>query len=325
MAAPVNNPLIRTFLRAPARRQVANPVLARYLDELAKADRLASQWDADAAAAIARRTGGLDADAIPPPRGPLPPADYNAAVESVLPQRGYEVPFADELRRIDRTRALVNNRLDRLTPEQQASSLPFVGRLADWDARMARRQFMESDMDLPTRIGLAGGAAALGTAGYMKMAEDAQVAEEEIARAEEEAAAELAAQELLVQQAAEAVATDDGYSLPMSIDIGEDDLIDVSGIGAESELDDYGYMTPQADVAGLVEDDPVLGLFHDSPQEEAYSPPVVVEQEPLPGPQARSIQALMRAGLPEERARDIILKGYSMSPEEYRAVTGGRR
>jgi hypothetical protein len=49
------------------------------------------------------------------------------------------------------------------------------------------------------------------------------------------------------------------------------------------------------------------------------------ELEDLPGPQLRSIRALMRGGIPEGRARDIILKGNSMSPDEYRMVTGGRR
>ena len=319
MADLANNPVTRLIRRAPAARRVANPVLAQYLEDLAKADRLAAQWDASAAAAARLRPGSLDDGLIPPPRGPLDPADLGAAIESAMPQRGYEVPFADQLLANDRTRALVGSRLDRLTPEQQASSLPFVGRQAEWDARMASRQQRESTMDLPTRMGLAGMAATLGTAGYMKTAEDAR-------RAEEEAAAELAAEELLRQQMAEAIETDGNFSMPMSIDIGDEPLIDVSGVSPEMEEGDYSYMgLPLADIADLMQEDQQVVLGPAEPDVQAYSPPVAVEEAPLPGPKARSIQALMRAGIAEPRARDIILKGYSMSPDEYRAVTGGRR
>lgn len=319
MSDPVNNPVTRLIRRAPAARRVANPVLAQYLEDLAKADRLAAQWDASAAAAAKLRPGVIDDGPLPPPRGPLEPSDFGAAIDAAMPQRTYEVPFADELLRNDRTRSLVGSRLDRLTPEQQAASLPFVGRQAEIDARMARQQAMESDMDLPTRAGLVGIAAGLGTAGYMKLAEDASRAQEAEAKAAEAA-------ELRKRQVAEAIEADGNFSMPMSIDIGEEPLIDTSGISPEADELDYSYLgLPQADIPDLMQEDTPVEFGPAEPSVEAYSPPVVLEQERLPGPKARSIQALMRAGIAEPRARDIILKGYSMSPDEYRTVTGGRR
>ena len=69
--------LMKPFARGRAMVRTP-PVLARYLDDLAKADRVAGDWDALAAAAR-----GMD-DALPP-RGPVPPGDYTAAIDSMLP------------------------------------------------------------------------------------------------------------------------------------------------------------------------------------------------------------------------------------------------
>lgn len=383
--------LFKPRVRAP-RVNVANPVLARYLDDLAKTDRIASEWDALAGAA-------RGVDDVLPPRGPVPPADLNVAIEGMMPS-GPAEPFADILRRNDRTRALVNSRLDRLSPEERVGSLGMVGRQAESDAAMRRRQHIESDMDLGTRLGLLAGAGALAGGLALKPGEDevAEAREAELARRRERDAAidagilrevddisvedhspvEMYRHEPDLQglmreyldsagrglaESARAAterrrdldyalsASPDG-AMPMALDIGADMLIEpydpLAKMAADAPVPEPGmddgtsrfvqkfvarHAHPgEIDVSGLFADDPLVDFQPDSPEAYAAASPGPAspvgmnrDLEDLPGPQMRSVRALMAAGIPEGRAMAIIVKGSSMSPDEYRMVTGGRR
>lgn len=377
MAGPPNTTLAR-ILGSARRAPGTNPVLAKYLDDLAGQARRQAALDDAARLDVhfgrvtpADPMAGIGGDdiagmvgATAAPRQWLEAADYNRTIGDMLPQRGYEVPFADELARNDRTRALTGARLDRMTPEQQASSLPFVGRMAEMDANAAAAAAREAarryNADLQTAAALAAGGVIGGGALYgvgSRLANDMIQGDE----VDPESDPQQAVRQLMDDPgvAVPQEETDYSYMVPRA-DVSElisdppflgadqpaeartlpgdfwaEPLIDGDGIGPQDEEYDISYLGATSDFGrdplrriretNLTLDDPVLELTHNPSQPEAYSPPVAVEREPLPGPKARSIQALMRAGIAEPRARDIILKGYSMSPDEYRAVTGGRR
>lgn len=311
--------------------RVANPVLARYLDDLA-------------ARAMA---SGAKAD------------DLDAVIAGMTPPPAAE-PLADALRRNDRTRALVQSRLDRLEPEQMPGSLGLVGRQFDADSAAARAADIRYGRDLNTAAALAGAGIVGGGAMYGHMSQLA----EEIARGQGQKDFDLGPD----------LSGDPDGAMPMTIDIGEDSPISGFDPAAEMaaaapmpevEMDDgtRAFMerwgdasVPEQEIRKDTVDQllaqpyvstPPRGLeqrFKNSrpawasdfamptPEEAVEAAPGPeapvgrqAELEDLPGPQLRSIRALMRGGVPEGRARDIILKGSSMSPEEYRMVTGGRR
>lgn len=351
------------------------PVMARYLEDLAQRAR---QMDA---LEDARRLdihfgrvapedpfAGVDVDPIADmvgatgaPRSWLEAADYNKAIDDMMPA-GPQEPFADVLRRNDRTRALKDARLDRLTPEQRVSSLGVVSRQAEADAAAARRQQgMAGELPFDVPAGLTAAALLAAGGAALKARDDAS------ARAREEAnAAEAARQEAMAKARGEveadlaerqyrkdldvALAGDADGAMPMTIDIGEESPISgfdpFDGLDIpvpDVEMDDATkqfvrqfrskYGKPQEiDIQGLLQDETTLELTPDSPDEAvANAPgpasPVSMNRnlEDLPGPQMRSVRALMRAGIPESRAMAIIVKGSSMTPDETRMVTGGRR
>lgn len=395
------SPVRRAARRAPSVR-VNSPVLARYLDDLARQDQLAGEWDALAAAAR-----GMD-DALPP-RGPVPPGDFNVAIEGMMPDSP-PMPVADMLFGNDRTRALVNSRLDRLTPEQQVGSLGIVGRQADADAAMRRKQDIESDMDLGTRLGLAAGAAALAGGFALKRGDDAKAEAVKAELARRRARDEVIDSRLqgdvdaisiegpegpgvfyespdfdaLMQEAMDssgegldrmrrdrqdrervlldALSGNPDGAMPMTIDIGEDspisgfdplaDMADAAGLPMPLSDDLLYESAALPSVQGMLQDSAVVarnlpkfpmdGSFQRLLESGVYqlpSPEDTTEMSPgpespvgmnrdledLPGPQMRSVRALMAAGIPEGRAMAIIVKGSSMSQDEYRMVTGGRR
>jgi hypothetical protein len=235
----------------------------------------------------------------------------------------------------ERRRALLANRLDRLTPEQRVRSLPSVGQQYDADRAAARAAQIKRDADAKTAAALV----AAGTAGAGAFAaRTAQLANEQ-----DEYQAGIDA-----DIAASLSGNPDG-AMPMTLDLESDPLMDsvtdsVNAVRVPynklKRMRDYEgeelirKMTqPQEiDVAGMFADDPMMNLEPDSPDDavaNAPGPGVQVgrnmDMEDLPGPQLRSIQALIRGGIPPRRAMDIITKGASMSPDEYRMVTGGRR
>jgi hypothetical protein len=390
----------RRVIRGAPQVRVTSPVLARYLDDLAKADRALAGWDNYEALSSAGRLGGA-AEAVPPPRSLMEPADYSAAIESMLPQRGAELPLVDQLLRMDRTRTLLDSRLGRLTPEQQASSLPLVGRRYEADQATARAAQIKRDADAQT-AGALTAAAGVGAAAFA-----ARVAQErEAKRAARDANAAIGVDSAVrdidintdadvyvpdgyVGSSAEDVPdlfADDTY-LPVTAGVDELALMDqmdedVAAVrppypDRRARLRDYSASDPMMrtgvgqvklpvsaedmaarsaplSVAGmeragnqayrnlrksqglsadsLFADDTWTYLEPDSPDQaiaNAPGPDIQVgrnmDMEDLPGPQMRSVQALMRAGIPAGRAMDIITKGASMSPDEYRMVTGGRR
>ena len=290
---------------------VTNPTLARYLDDL----RFAQQ-----AADLDRHFGRL-----PPPPGQFDGIDLpddplaaeravNAAPRSWLEQgdlaRSMEVepqlPVADMLLDAERRRALLANRLGRMTPEQQARSLPAVGRQYEADLNAARANELQRGRDAAeawSAVAAALGGGLAGALGVRVAMEDARNAmNEEV----------LAGVERAVDE----------------IDLSEDAPLEPFVYDSENDI--------RQDTADqlqlLLGDDPQMTVLPDSPEDAVASAPgpsmpvqQVVDLEDLPGQQSRSIMALMRGGISEARAMDIILKGSSMSPDEYQMVTGGRR
>lgn len=286
--------LMKPFARGRAMVRTP-PVLARYLDDLAQADRVAGDWDALAAAAR-----GMD-DALPP-RGPVPPGDYTAAIDSMLPAVQPE-PFADALLRNDRTRALIDSRLNRLSPEQMPGSLGLVGRQFAADQAAARAATLKAAEDRKTLAAMA----ALGAAGAGAFAGR------------------------VMQEAGER-----DRLAPLERDMQVADFvrssIDDLRIEDDSPIEPPMTYDPEARVEDLFRDDYKVTLDMDTPDQASAMAPgpaapvgVNADLEDLPGPQARSVRALIGAGIPAGRAMDIIQGRANMSPEEYRMVTGGRR
>jgi hypothetical protein len=364
--------LMKPFARGRAMVRTP-PVLARYLDDLAKADRVAGDWDALAAAAR-----GMD-DALPP-RGPVPPGDYTAAIDSMLPA-GQPEPFADALLRNDRTRALIDSRLNRLSPEQMPGSLGLVGRQFAADQAAARAAGIRQGKDVNTAIAL-GAAGALGAGAF-----GARMAQESDRNQQDgKMLADLAMREQLSSDVRDIditgdddVYVPDGYvgasaddipdlfaedrMLPVTYDVDEISLLDdinairvpLPKVRLPRAYEPFQDADVRAQTMKMMAEQPFLprpgeelspglrnantifaedlrmAISPDSPDDAVAAAPGpttpvgrIVDLEDLPAPQMRSIRALMGGGIPESRARDIILKGYSMSPDEYRMVTGGR-
>lgn len=312
--------------------RVANPVLARYLDDLA----------------ASARSAGPQA------------ADFDSVIAGMLPTTPAE-PLADALRRADRTRALVQGRLDRLTPEQMPGSLGLVGRRYEADQAAARAADILSGRNRDTAAALGiGGALGAGAFGARMALENQQNEQDQAlleawqnARDEREAAQLEADNQAAEVARAEQARARAERSLMASVDksISEIDLWEDPPLMTGPNISQAGRVrshfletpflsrTPEGDFRPS-EDYPFRGknayfvsdLSPPSPEESVAAAPgpesqvsQVLDLEDLPGPQMRSIRALMRGGIPEGRARDIILKGSSMSPDEYRMVTGGRR
>lgn len=285
-------------------------VIARYLDDL----RFAEQ-----AKALDRHFGrippeggmfdNIDLPELPDPvaaeraitgapRQWLERADMTRAME---PQPA--PPLTDMLLDNERRRALIAGRLDRLTPEQRARSLPSVGRQYEADQAAARAAAIKAAEDRKTLAAMAAlGAAGAGAfAGRVMQEADEQ---ERLAPLERD------------MQVADFVRSS----------------IDDLRIEDDSPIEPPMTYDPEARVEDLFRDDYKVTLDMDTPEQTAAMAPgpaapvgVNADMEDLPGPQMRSVRALMRAGIPSGRAMDIIQGRANMSPEEYRMVTGGRR
>ena len=326
----------------------------------------------------------------------LTPAQFNRRIRAQMPPQVEELPLADQLLRNERTRALVGNRLDRLTPEQRERSIPLIqrsyedyqrqARMADEAARLQRNRML-SDAAVPL-------AAALGAGGVMMAGSTPQ---------EEVAEEPLTLDDIAILGAA-AQAMDPADAMPVDeIDLGDfpgrfqeeyrtetiptplnavsqgiadyatrmmespyqttlqaSDLVEPDVEIDESDFDTEGLAemliaardTPVVpDIKGLMEESVTMldggvdlggqgfqgaseagmgrGLTMDdlvlerdnTPQREA--PP---DRDPyMTNAQKRTVQVLMNAGIPSERAGRIARGEASMSMAEYRMVTGGRR
>jgi hypothetical protein len=275
----------------------------------------------------------------------LTPAQFNRRIRAQMPPQVEELPLADQLLRNERTRALVGNRLDRLTPEQRERSIPLIqrsyedyerqARMADEAARLQRNSMM-SDAAVPL-------AAALGAGGVMMAG----------STPEEEVAEEPLTLEDIAILGAAAQAMDPADAMPVDeIDLGDfpmvepdvqidEEDVDTDGLaemimaamdtpvvpGIEGLMDDPETLLaldepaiPEPAEPSLPMDDLVLERDNTPPRE---SPP---DRDPyMTNAQKRTVQVLMNAGIPSERAGRIARGEASLSPAEYRMVTGGRR
>jgi hypothetical protein len=246
------------------------------------------------------------------PRRFLEQGQFRRAVDEGMPPAE---PLVDMLNRNDRSRTLLESRINRLSPEDRQGSLAGVWMQAQQDAAQAAAAQRAAQSQAAERMASAGrvamhpmtvaGAATAGVGGYMASRPE-PAGPDAIDRG-------LAARE---------------------VDLGPL----TAGPGPESEA----LVLPDLDMSGLDEDliqasdgmfaeEPEMTLTPDTPDEAmSWSPgpqsPVIDTEEPsLSNPQQRTLNALVTAGIPYSRAMDILLGRASLSPDEYRMVTGGRR
>ena len=258
-------------------------------------------------------------------------------------------PLADMVNRANRTDTLLNSRVQRMTPDEQRGSLTAVWAQAQKDAADAAATRRMADtrrsQDFQTGATIAG-LGALGAGAF-----GARVAQEAgLGRSEEDPESFAEPDLPAVVSRPEPTSTWWGEAeediVPPTIDLGDNDLGDMAleddiVVPFEPEI----FMGPEDRAILDSMDDPLpdwwtkrttrdyalpLGML--SPEESVSMSPGPESEvdmggdlEDLPAPQMRSIAALIQAGVPEQRATDIILRGSSMSPDEYRMVTGGRR
>lgn len=279
--------------------------IRRYLAEQAEIQRrLAEGAELARGSTFARRAAAMDANLTP-----LEQLSKN------MPDPAPVEPLIDQLNRARRSRELVNARLDRLTPEQQQSSLGMVARAAEDNLNAIRQREMAQGLRQEEMLGQLGRAATLAGIGAAGIE-----------------AGLLAARGMRTPEDVVVPATltpgEEDFAEIAPMDIGEDDILP----GVEVPTDDLPYAMP---------------LYQEKVEEPDYSfktDDALLADEQRPGPESevagyedyqapppenpavlRTIQALMRAGIAADRARGIAAGHYSMSPDEYRAVTGRRR
>lgn len=303
------------------------PVLARYLNDL----RMAEQ-----AKALDRHFGR-----IPPEPGMFDdialPADPIAAQRAVnaAPRTWLEsaeladamnvqpsAPLTDMLLDNEKRRALIASRLGRLTPEQQARSLPFVGQQYEADRAAARAAEIKAAKDRQTLAAMTAlGAAGAGAfAGRVLQEADEQERLSPLVR-------DMRVADFIRSSADEIQLEDEPapeFVFPRPTPPTFQDLV--------ADMRAVPWLGRVNRPTGFLSEDPMMNLEPDSPDDAisaAPGPTIPVGRtmniEDLPGPQMRSVRALMRAGIPSARAMDIIQGRANMSPDEYRMVTGGRR
>lgn len=198
-------------------------------------------------------------------------------------------PLIDMLRTAERSRALVDSRLGRLTPEQRASSLQVVGRQAEADAaadaaglRAARRSRGSAMEDAAAFAGLTGlglGAAAIRRAAETDPPEDPY-------------------REMVDQLMAEQV----------PLDIPEPYIPEFP----DREIHGSELLAEAADI--------MHALSPLSPDEAIESAPGPESQVTAP---SSAIEILVSRGVPRSRAADIA-GGSPMTPDEFRILRGGQ-
>jgi hypothetical protein len=225
-------------------------------------------------------------------------------------------PLMDMLRTADRSRSLVSGRLDRLTPEQQASSLQFVGRQASRDADATAAAARQGRAEQAGRNLLAAitaaEAAGLGAAGVYKAYEDGAVP------GPPEFSDDRPLEDYLPEE------MDIGEE-PLDLPIGMPDMpVDLN---PDYGIADAGLRTE--DIMGMLQDPDIASLpFSSMSPEEAVSlSPGPSQDVPLPGvapEQRQALQSLVNQGIGYSRAVDILSGRAKMTRTEYEMVTGGR-
>lgn len=266
---------------------------------------------------------------------------FNRRIEAQMPVQVEEMPLADRLLQMEKTNTLVNNRLDRLTPDQQMRSLPLIARDYQDFLRQSRMQEAADSITMGQRAAEYGvPITAAAVAGGIGLANALQQEEPEVD------------EPLTLDDISRERRREYEYFRTMdpadAMPVDEIDLGDFPGKfmdenrGLEPEVYIEGedlaelaeMLNPEPppvvpDIAGLMDEDPAMDLTRDSLSEliEAMEPvyPVRASEPFMTNAQRRTSQVLMNAGIPQERAVRISLGQASLSPEEYRAVTGGRR
>jgi len=270
----------------------------------------------------------------------MTPRQFNRRIEAQMPVQVDEMPLADRLLQMEKTNTLVNNRLDRLTPDQQMRSLPLIAR--DYQdalrqSRMADEAARQAAMDKAVAVWGPAGAAAASLAG-IGIAN--AIPEEEPGRApltlEDVARMRLEPQNLDLTQAPEDV-------LPFaSVDLGDfpgrfmdeyrgpeagvyvDPEFDAEGLLEMIAADQQAPVIPPIEDMLSVDDDPLAaGLLSDAPADDLPEP--ITERDPyMTRNQKLAAEVLIDAGVPPARAGQIVRGETPMSPEEQLVIRGGR-
>lgn len=252
------------------------------------------------------------------PRSWMERAAYEAPITAAM-KDGELPPLLDMLRAADRSRALTDSRLARMSPEQQASSLAFVGRQAEQDPffSSAAKQQRRSEGRQEAAIGAA--IAALPLAFAAKMAKEASDAGYFDPEQPFEDSLPLEAYEPSYPDIGE-----EPLDLPsVDVPVGTEDLVDAYINGRDLRIEPGRGVMDGEDM--LFAEDQLGMMVRDTPEEAVSLKPGPVDVPVLSRPQARSVQALVAKGIGYDRAMDIITGRASMSPGEYEMVTGGRR
>jgi hypothetical protein len=282
--------------------------IRRYLAEQAEIQRrLAEGAELARGSTFARRAAAANAN--------LTPLEQ---LSMSMPDPAPVEPLIDQLNRARRSRDLVNARLDRLTPEQQQSSLGMVARAAE--ENLAQMRANEIARDAANEELASGVAAALGLGAGI--AGGAQMLSLPADRRASMAPA-IPAPAPFVRPPVR-VPDDTDFTEIQPMDIGEDDILPGVEVPLPEatlplyqeavEEPDYSFKTDDA----LLVDEQRPGPDSEVAGYEDYAPP---ENAAV----LRTIEALVRAGIPRDRAMGIAKGRNSMTPQEYRAVTGSRR
>jgi hypothetical protein len=266
---------------------------------------------------------------------------FNRRIEAQMPVQVEEMPLADRLLQMEKTNTLVNNRLDRLTPEQKMRSLPLIARDYQDFLRQSRMQEAADSITMGQRAAEYGvPITAAAVAGGIGLANALQQEEPE------------ADEPLTLDDFAWIGESSRSMDPADAMPVDEIDLGDFPGKfmdenrglepevyieGDDVDLEELGEMLKSPppvvpDIDGLLDEDPLVDWTRDplpgliEAMEPVRPPEPVRFREPfMTNAQRRTSQVLMNAGIPQERAVRISLGQASLSPEEYRAVTGGRR
>lgn len=279
----------------------------------------------------------------------LSAAQFRRGIEAQMPATVDELPLADQLLANDRTNALVRNRMDRLTPEQRQRSLPAIAQayqdyLNQQHAARIARDKANADAAKLLGLGVAGAAAFAGRAtqeaydeGYMSPEVDTfelrppvpddyypspELRSPAVTPPDVEATAMEAMDDIFSAATAEPeINVDPEFAEGLSLMLDGPMFEPVPSV--EELVDEGGQLTLSL---GDGEDDPIIGGDLGEMEPDLRLSRQAASRDPyMTDAQKRTVQVLMNAGIPEQRAGMIARGEASMSIKEYRNVTGGRR
>lgn len=322
------------------------------------------------------------------PVNQMTPRQFNRRIEAQMPVQVDEMPLADRLLQMEKTNTLVNNRLDRLTPEQKMRSLPLIARDYQDFLRQSRMQEAADSITMGPRAAEYGvpitAAAVAGGIGLANALQQEEPEVEEPLTLDDFAWIGESSRSMDPADAMPLDEIDLGEPMPIEpevyVDGGE---VDTDGL---AELLMSGQETPFVpDIDGMFAEpddmliyasgetmdyDPQFTTFTDDPETflelsgagvpvmpdldlgtedtpfkepeaDAVRPPRMPDladyfatpraapsddRDPyMTNAQKRTVQVLINAGIPAERAGRIARGEDSLSQAEFDIVTGGRR